>query len=171
MVIMEVNGKRPSVHPSCFIADNAYIVGDVRIKANSSVWFNTVLRGDTSSIEIGENSNIQDGTIIKPDRVSTVIGDQVSIGKRVVMEGVYIENEVVVGMGAILLENSRVGTRSVIGAGSLVSSNTNVQPSSLIMGVPGRLVGAVDPKHVKIIEQSWRTCNTNKDLYKRASVL
>ncbi len=162
---MEIHGKRPMIHESCYIAPNAMIIGDVRIRADSSVWFNAVLRADQASIEIGEGTNVQDGVIIHPDRRSTIIGDRVTIGHRAFIEGVYIEDEVLIGIGAIILEGAKIGRSSLIGAGTIVTKNTEIAPGKLVMGVPGREVGEVSPHHMKIINESWRTYIEHKEAY------
>ncbi len=166
MPIIEIHGKRPVIHESCYIAPNAAIIGDVRIKADSSVWFNAVLRGDQASIEIGEGTSIQDGVIIHPDRRSAIIGDHVTIGHGAFIEGVYIEDEVLIGIGAIVLEGARIGRGSLIGAGTLVTRDTVIKPGRLVMGVPGREVGEVSPHHTRMINESWRTYVDHKNAYK-----
>ena len=168
MPIIEVYGKKPVIHESCFIAPNATIVGDVRIKADSSVWFNAVLRGDQRSIEVGEMVSIQDNVVIHPDQRSTVIGNRVTIGHGAILEGVYIEDEVLIGIGAIVLEGVRIGRNSLIGAGSLVPSNMEIPEESLVMGVPAKIVGKVEGKHLKIIHSAWSVYRDHKDEYKRS---
>ena len=166
MPIIEIYGKRPIIHETCYIAPNATIVGDVRIKAESSVWFNAVLRGDQASIEIGEETNVQDGVIIHPDKRSAIIGNRVTIGHGAFIEGAYIEDEALIGIGAIILEGARIGRGSLIGAGAVVTKNMEIGPGKLVMGVPGREIGEVSSQHAKIINESWRIYLDHKEAYK-----
>lgn len=169
MPLIEINGKRPIIHGSCYVAPNATIIGDVRIKADSSIWFNSVLRADQTAIDIGEETNIQDGVIIHPDKRMAVIGDRVTIGHGAILEGVYIEEEALIGIGAIILEGVKVGRHSLIGAGSLVPSGMFIPEGSLVMGIPAKIIGEVNAKHLKIINVGWRGYLEHKDAYKDLS--
>ena len=123
--IFEFNGKFPQIHSSCFIAENATISGDVNIEEGSSVWFQSVIRGDVCPIRIGNNVNVQDASIIHGTlNLSKVqIGDLVSIGHRAIIHGCTIEDAVLIGMGAIILDNAIIEKNCIVAAGSVVIQN------------------------------------------------
>jgi carbonic anhydrase/acetyltransferase-like protein (isoleucine patch superfamily) len=132
-------GRTPKIAPSAFIASSADVIGDVEVGANASVWFQTVLRGDIEPIRIGARSNIQDGSIVHTILGSPVIvGEMVTVGHRAVLHGCAIESHCLIGMGAIVLNNVRVGEGSIVAAGALVLENTVIPPRSLYVGVPAR---------------------------------
>jgi carbonic anhydrase/acetyltransferase-like protein (isoleucine patch superfamily) len=116
------------------------LVGDVILGENSSVWYQCVLRGDINSIRIGSNSNLQDGTIVHvADRFGTVVGDWVTVGHRALLHACTVEDEVLIGMGAIVMDGAVIGRRSIVGAGAVVTGGTIVPPGSLVLGAPGRV--------------------------------
>ena len=131
----------PTIHPSAFIHAAATVCGNVTLGARVSVWATAVIRGDSDTIEIGDDSNIQDGTVVHVDEgVPTKIGKRVGVGHRAIIHGATIEDDVLVGMGAILLNGCHVATGSIIAAGAVVREGFEVPPNSLVMGVPGRVV-------------------------------
>lgn len=132
-------GVLPSVHPSAYIDQSAQVIGDVHIGPESSVWMNVVIRGDVHRIRIGARSNIQDGTIVHVMRGThpTTIGDEVTIGHSVVVHGCTLQDRVLVGMGAILLNGVVVGADSIVAAGTLLPEGSEVPRGSLVMGSPG----------------------------------
>lgn len=131
----------PTVHETAFIHPAAHVIGDVTLGAHVSVWPTAVLRGDTAPISVGEDSNLQDGTIVHVDRgVPCTIGRRVAIGHRAVIHGATIADDVLVGMGAILLNHVTVGSGSIIGAGAVVREGMTVPPNSLVVGVPGKVI-------------------------------
>ena len=134
-------GMLPRVHPSAFIDDSAQVIGDVEIGEESSVWMAVVIRGDVHRIRIGRRTNIQDGTVVHVmrDTHPTTIGDNVTIGHAAVVHGCEIENQCLIGMGAILLNGVRIGGRSIVAAGSLVVEGTKVPAQSLVMGSPAKV--------------------------------
>jgi len=133
--------KRPKIHPSCFIAPNATIVGDVEIAEGCGIWYNAVIRADLNPIRIGKNSNVQDNCIIHvSEENGTFIGENVSIGHGAMVHGARISNNVIVGIKAVVLDGAEIGEGSVIGAGAVVKSGMRVPPKSLVVGVPGRIV-------------------------------
>jgi carbonic anhydrase/acetyltransferase-like protein (isoleucine patch superfamily) len=131
----------PRVHPSAFIDDSAQVIGDVEIGEESSVWMCVVIRGDVNRIRIGRRSNVQDGTIVHvmKDTHPTSIGSNVTIGHAAVVHGCTIEDQCLIGMGAILLNGVTVGTGSIIAAGTLLPEGTQIPPRSLVMGSPGKV--------------------------------
>ena len=131
----------PTIHPTAFVHDGAFVIADVTLGARVSVWPTAVLRGDTAAIVVGEDSNVQDGTIVHVDHgVPCSIGARVGIGHRAIIHGATVEHDSLIGMGAILLNNVVVGTGSIIGAGAVCPEGMIVPPNSLVLGVPGRVV-------------------------------
>ncbi len=129
------------MNDSNFIAKSADIIGDVSLGENSSVWFQSVLRGDQEPIIIGENTNIQDGTVIHCDpNHPTNIGNNVSVGHNCTLHGCTIEDDVIVGMGSTVLNGAKIGKNSIVGAGSLITQNKEFEPGKLILGSPAKAV-------------------------------
>lgn len=141
-MIKEFDGIKPEIDESVFVAESADIIGDVKIGKNSSVWYNTVLRGDEGAkIRIGENTNIQDGTVVHVGwDVDTVIGDNVTVGHNALVHGCTIGNNSLVGMGAIVLNGAEIGEFCMIGAGALVTQNKKFPDGMLIIGSPAKAV-------------------------------
>lgn len=141
-LILEVKGIMPSFGNNCYIAPNATIVGDVIMGNDCSVWFNAVVRGDVNSIRIGNKVNIQDGAIIHCTylKASTLIGNNVSIGHNAIVHGCVIDDNVLVGMGAIVMDHAKIGSNSIIAAGAVVLENTVVESASIYAGVPAKKV-------------------------------
>jgi carbonic anhydrase/acetyltransferase-like protein (isoleucine patch superfamily) len=130
----------PRLAEDAFVATGAALVGDVELLEGASVWYGCVLRGDINRIRVGPRSNLQDGTVIHVgDRDPALIGADVVVGHRAVIHGCQIEDAVLVGMGAIILDGAVIGQGSVIAAGSLVTAGTRIPPRSLVLGVPGKL--------------------------------
>jgi len=140
-MIRPYRGLLPRVHPSAYIDESAQVVGDVEIGEESSVWMSVVIRGDVHRIRIGRRSNVQDGTVVHvmKDTHPTTIGDNVTIGHAAVVHGCTIEDQCLIGMGAILLNGSHIGTGSIVAAGTLVTEEMKVPPRSLVMGSPGKV--------------------------------
>ncbi|MBU6303262.1 MAG: gamma carbonic anhydrase family protein [Verrucomicrobia bacterium] len=129
------------VPASAFVAASADLLGEVSLGENSSVWYQCVLRGDINSIRIGANTNLQDGTIVHvADRFGTVVGDWVTVGHRALLHACTVGDEVLVGMGAIIMDGAVIGSRSIVGAGAVVTGGTVVPPGSLVLGAPGKVV-------------------------------
>lgn len=146
MIIKEVRGKKPVIPADCYVAENATIVGDVSFGENCSVWFNAVIRGDVNFISIGNKVNIQDGAVIHCTYLKhpTVIGNNVSIGHNAIVHGCTIHDNVLVGMGAIIMDGCVVESNSIIGAGSVVTQNTHVESGFIYAGIPAKKVKALN---------------------------
>ena len=128
-----------------FVAPTATIVGDVTIGAGSSVWYNAVLRGDMAAINIGEQTNIQDGCLLHvADGFPLVIGNYVTAGHGAILHGCTVEDDVLIGMGAIVLDGAIIGRGSIIGAGALITEGKVIPPHSLVVGVPGKVIRQLD---------------------------
>lgn len=141
-LILPVKGIEPVMGGNCFLAPNCTVVGDVIMGDDCSIWFNAVVRGDVNSIRIGNKVNIQDGAVIHCtyQKTKTLIGNNVSVGHNAIVHGCVIDNNVLVGMGAIVMDNAHIGSNSIIAAGAVVLENTRVEPGSIYAGVPARKV-------------------------------
>lgn len=155
-LIKGVKGKKPQIDSTCWLADNATIVGDVNMAANCNVWFNAVIRGDVCSIEMGENCNVQDGAVIHGtlNFSKTVMGKNVSIGHNAIVHGCTIEDNVLIGMGAIVMDNAVIKSGSMIAAGAVVLANTVVEENSLYAGTPARKVKDIDDRLKMVIDKT-----------------
>ncbi len=139
-MIIQYEGITPNIHSSVFVAPGAMIIGDVKIGEESSVWFNCVLRGDLEPIHIGCRTNIQDGTVIHMDKeIPCLIGDDVTVGHGAILHSCAIENEALIGMGAILLTGCKIGERAIVAAGTLVREGQEIPPGTVAMGVPAKV--------------------------------
>jgi carbonic anhydrase/acetyltransferase-like protein (isoleucine patch superfamily) len=145
----------PLIDPGVFIARGAQIVGDVRLAEGSSVWYNTVIRGDINYVEVGANSNIQDGSILHVENdTPCIVRDNVTVGHGVILHACTVESGCLIGMGAIILSGAVIGRGSVIAAGTLIRENVVVEPFSLMAGVPGRLIRQIDENN-RQTNQRW----------------
>ncbi len=142
MIIKAVNGKHPQIPNDCYIAENATIVGDVEIGSQCSIWFNAVIRGDVHFIKIGNKVNIQDGAIIHCTykKHPTIIGNNVSIGHNAIVHGCTVHDNVLIGMGAIVMDNCIIESNAIIAAGAIVIQNTVVESGTIYAGVPAKKV-------------------------------
>ena len=150
-LIKSVRGFTPRLGKDCFLADNATIVGDVIAGDNCSFWFNTVIRGDVNSIRIGNNVNIQDGAVLHTLYQKSVveIGDNVSIAHNAIIHGAKIHKNVLIGMGAIVMDFAEIGENSIIAAGAIVLSKTIVEPGSVYGGNPAKKLKDIEPEQTK----------------------
>ena len=167
-MILTYAGRVPRIAPSAFAADSADIIGDVEIGENSSIWFTSVLRGDIEPIRIGSNSNIQDGSIVHTMLGSpAAVGNWVTVGHRAVLHGCTIEDHCLIGMGAVLLNNVRVGEGSIVAAGALVLENTVIPSGSLYMGFPARFKRQLTEADRPFIDMHARHYLEYKEVYLR----
>jgi len=147
-LIRSYRGRTPQIAASAYIDPAAVVIGDVTIGEHSSVWPCAVIRGDVNWVRIGARTNVQDGAVlhVMKDEYPLVLGDSVTIGHGAVLHGCTVESRVLVGIGAIVLNNARIGTGSIIAAGTLVPEGTVVPPGSLFMGHPGKFRRALTPE-------------------------
>lgn len=147
-LIKSVRGKTPVFGKNYYLAENATVIGDVIMGNDCTVWFTAVVRGDVNNITIGNKVNIQDGAIIHCtyEKASTLIGNNVSIGHRAMVHGCEIKDNVLIGMGSIVMDNAVIGENSIIGAGAVVLENTIVEPNSIYAGIPAKKVKELDPE-------------------------
>ncbi len=141
-VILAVEDKNPIWGNNCYIAQNATIVGDVTMGDNCSVWFNAVIRGDVNSITIGHDTNIQDSAVIHAtyQKAATVIGNRVSVGHNAIVHGCTLEDNILIGMGAIVMDNAVVEPYCIIAAGAVVLENTRCESGFLYAGMPAKKI-------------------------------
>ena len=139
-----IDSHRPQIAEDAFIAPATVVVGRVRIGARSSVWYGSVLRGDDEEIVVGEDSNVQDLSVMHADPgYPAVLGDRVTVGHRAIVHGARVEDDVLIGMGAILLNGARIGSGSVIAAGAVVTPGAEIPPASLVAGIPAKVLRPV----------------------------
>jgi carbonic anhydrase/acetyltransferase-like protein (isoleucine patch superfamily) len=156
------------IDDSAFIAPGAVILGEVRIGAQSSVWYNAVIRGDTDTIAIGPRTNVQDGSVIHVDAgMPCSIGAGVTIGHRAVVHGALVEDDVLIGIGAIVLSGAYISHDCIIGAGSLVTGHSVIPPRSMVLGVPGRVVRQLTDDEVQSIRTAAQHYVEHSARYKR----
>ncbi len=146
-LVRTLKGLTPSFGRDVFLAETAVVIGDVVMGDGCSVWYNAVVRGDVNTIRIGDRVNIQDGAVLHCtfQRCGLEIGSDVSIGHNAIVHGCTIANKVLVGMGAIVMDQAEIGEGSVIAAGAVVTQHTKVAPGSLMAGVPAKRIGPVNP--------------------------
>jgi carbonic anhydrase/acetyltransferase-like protein (isoleucine patch superfamily) len=150
-IIKTVRGFTPKYGNNCFFADNSVVVGDVEMGDDCSIWYGAVLRGDVNSIRIGNKVNIQDGAVLHTlyQKSTIEIGDNVSVGHNVTIHGAKICNNVLVGIGATVLDHAVIGENSIIAANSLVLTGTIVEPNSVYAGVPAKKVKEIEPEQTQ----------------------
>jgi len=142
MIIKTLNGKTPVFGKECYLAENSVIVGDVIIGDHCSIWFNAVIRGDVHYIRIGNKVNVQDGAIVHCtyQKHPTIIGNNVSIGHNAIVHGCTIKDNVLIGMGAIVMDNCVIESNAIIAAGAVVTQNTRVEAGTIYAGIPAKKV-------------------------------
>lgn len=147
-LIKNCRGNTPEIDESCWLAENATIVGDVQLQEGCSVWFNAVLRGDVNSISIGKHCNIQDGAVVHCtyEKSTTVLGDYVSVGHNAIIHGCKISSNVLIGMGAIVMDHVEVPEHVIVAAGAVVLEGMKLESNSIYAGVPAKKVKALPEK-------------------------
>ena len=161
MLIKSVRGNTPSYGLDCFFAENSTLIGDVKMGDEVSVWFQAVVRGDVNSILIGNKVNIQDGVVIHAtyETASTYIGNNVSIGHNAIVHGCTIHNNVLIGMGSIIMDRCEIGSNSIIAAGAVVTQNTIVPEGTIFAGIPAKKIKDIDlnlqKKEIQRIAQNY----------------
>ncbi len=148
MIIKTVNGKTPVIGEDCYIADNATIVGDVTMGSQCSIWFNAVLRGDVNFIKMGNKVNVQDGAVIHCTylKAATTIGNNVSIGHNALVHGCTIHDNVLIGMGSIIMDDCVVESNSIIAAGAVLTKGTHVPAGTIFAGMPAKKIKDISPE-------------------------
>jgi carbonic anhydrase/acetyltransferase-like protein (isoleucine patch superfamily) len=157
-MIRPFRGVHPQIHPTAFICDSAQLIGDVHIAEESSIWFNTVVRGDMYYIRIGSRTNVQDNCVIhtRTGAHPAILEDEVTVGHSVTLHGCYVERGALIGIGSIVLDDARVGAQSLVAAGSLLSPGTIIPARSLVMGVPAKVKRPLTDEEVAGLELYWK---------------
>jgi carbonic anhydrase/acetyltransferase-like protein (isoleucine patch superfamily) len=157
-MIRSFRGIRPQIHDTAFIDDSAQVIGDVHVGEQSSIWCNTVVRGDMYFIRIGNRTNVQDNCVIhtRTDAHPVILEDEVTIGHSVTLHGCYVERGSLIGIGSIVLDDARVGAQSLVAAGSLISPGTIIPPRSLVMGLPAKVKRPLTDEEVLGLNLYWQ---------------
>ncbi len=157
MAIYKLDAVAPRVARSAWVADSAQVIGDVTLGEDSSVWFGTVVRGDTDTITIGRGTNIQDGGVLHADFGKPLtIGDHVTVGHKVMLHGCTVGDGSLIGIGAVVLNGARIGRHCLVGAGSLVTEGKEFPDGSMILGSPAKVVRSLTPEQIEALEASAR---------------
>ena len=155
MAVYELEGVAPQIAESAWIADSAQVMGDVQLGADASVWFGTVVRGDTAHITIGEGTNVQDASVLHADEgMPLTIGRHVTVGHQVMLHGCTIGDESLIGIGAIVLNGAKIGKICLVGAGALVTEGKEFPDGSMIIGSPARVVRQLTPEQIEGLRRS-----------------
>lgn len=167
-IFKTVRGFTPKYGKDCFIAENATLVGEVTMGDRCTVWFNAVVRGDVHSITIGDDTNIQDGAIIHCtyQKAKTIIGNKVSIAHGAIIHGCTIGDNVLIGMGAIIMDHAEVKSGSVVAAGAIVLPNTVVESNTIVAGIPAKRVKDTGKEMHEVIERTARNYPMYAEWYK-----
>ena len=153
-MIYELGERRVRIEGEVFVADSADVIGSVVLKDKSSVWFNTVLRGDTDEILIGEETNIQDNAVLHTDPgIRLILGRGVTVGHHAMVHGCEVGDYSLIGINAVVLNNAKIGKYCTIGANALVTQGQEIPDYSLVLGSPGKVVRTLDPSDAKLLEQ------------------
>jgi carbonic anhydrase/acetyltransferase-like protein (isoleucine patch superfamily) len=167
-VIARLQDWTPQVDPTCFVAPSATVIGQVTLARGASIWFNTVVRGDMAPIIIGEDTNVQDLAMVHVDyNTPTVIGSRVVVGHRAIIHGATVGDDCIIGMGAILLNRSRVGSNSIVAAGAVVREDFVVPDGSLVVGVPAAIKRPLTPEETERIRRNARDYAARAKLYRQ----
>lgn len=155
MAVYALDGVEPQIAENAWVADSAQVMGEVHLGADASVWFGTVVRGDTSSITIGEGTNVQDASVLHADLgMPLVIGRHVTVGHQVMLHGCTIGDESLIGIGAIVLNGAKIGKNCLVGAGALVTEGKEFPDGSMIIGSPARVVKQLTAEQMQGLRQS-----------------
>lgn len=155
MAIFELDGLRPQISGSAWVADSAEVIGDVELADDASVWFGAVIRGDSDSIRIGQRTNIQDSSVLHADTgMPLTLGDDVTVGHQVMLHGCTIGDGSLIGIGSVVLNGARIGKSCLVGAGSLVTEGKEFPDGSMIMGRPAKLVRQLTAEQLEALRRS-----------------
>ena len=167
MALYQLDDLTPTVHESAWVADNAQVMGDVKLAENSSVWFGVVIRGDTETITIGQGSNIQDNSVLHADHGMPLnIGENVTVGHQVMLHGCTIGDGSLIGIQAVILNGAKIGKNCLVGAGSLVTEGKEFPDGCMILGSPARAVKQLSPEQIEGLKMSAQHYMNNANRYK-----
>ena len=170
--IISFKGKVPKIDPSALIFETATVIGDVEIGAGSSVWPGVVIRGDLQPIRIGDNTNVQDNAVIHAPshfEAPVRIGNSVSIGHCAMLHGCEVDDNSLIGIHAVILDKTKVGSWVLVGAGAVVPSNLTIPPKSLVLGVPGKVIRQLDDDDLKYMKNNAKSYTQLVEAYKKAN--
>ncbi len=164
-------GIYPKIDPSVYLSENVVVIGDVEIGEDSSVWFGSVVRGDVNYIRIGKRTNIQDNSVVHVthDTHPTIVGDNVTVGHRVILHGCVLGSNILVGMGAVIMDGVEIEDYVLVGAGALITPNKKIPSGVLVAGVPAKIIRELRPEEIRMIEESARNYVNYKNEYLRES--
>ncbi len=167
MAIYELDGRAPQMADSAWVADSAQVIGDVTLAEDVSIWFGSVLRGDTSNLRIGAGTNIQDGSVLHADPGKPlVVGERVTVGHQVMLHGCTIGDESLIGIGAVVLNGAKIGRNCLVGAGALITEGKEFPDGSMIIGSPAKAVRELSPEQIEGLRQSAQHYIDNARRYK-----
>lgn len=166
-MLMSFKGIYPKLHDGVWIAPTATVIGDVEIGNDSSIWFNTVIRGDVAAVRIGRETNIQDNCILHAadQKTGVIIGNQVSVGHLTILHGCEIQDNTLVGMGSIIMDGAVIGKNCIVAAGSLITANSYFEEGSLILGRPAKVIKTVTLEQIERNRKRVENYMMYKDLY------
>ncbi len=169
-MIQTFDGHTPRLHPTSWVHDGAWLIGEVELASEASVWPTAVMRGDMGPIYLGESSNLQDGAVCHNTGGSstTRIGARVTVGHRAVLHGCIIEDDCLIGMGAIVMDNAVIGRGSIVGAGAVVLGGRVIPPGSMVLGAPGKVARAVTDAEKQWIDYSWQVYVDRARVWRKA---
>lgn len=166
MPLRELEGKKPRIHPTAFVSETAYLLGEVVVGEDSTILPGVVIRADRGTITIGKGSNIQDNSVIHSDTDATY-GDGVTLGHRVMCHARTVGNNVLIGNGAVVNDGAVIGEDSIIASGAVVLENTVIPPGSMVVGVPGKVIGPTQEKHKELIHTAAKNYIGYNKRYKK----
>ncbi len=166
-LVVPLNGATPVVEPGAWLAPGVVLVGDVTVRSGASIWFGSVLRAETGSIEVGPDANIQDNSVLHTDDgLRLTVGRNTSVGHGVVLHGCVVGDDVVVGMGSRILNTARIGSESLVAAGAVVLEGMEAPARSLVAGVPAKVRGELDDERVESLRENGRIYQELRDTYR-----
>lgn len=168
MAVYELDGHAPRLGPGAWVADSAQVIGKVTLEENASVWFGTVVRGDTEHLHIGRGSNVQDGSVLHADAgVPLRIGEDVTVGHKVMLHGCTVGDGSLIGIGAVVLNHARIGKNCLVGAGALVTEGKEFPDGSMILGSPAKAVKQLSPEQIEGLRRIAQHYVDNAALYRQ----
>ncbi|ACB95717.1 gamma carbonic anhydrase family protein [Beijerinckia indica] len=166
-MLYRLDDHQPRIDATCFIAPNATLIGQVHVDAEASIWFGTVLRGDTEALHIGRGSNVQDNSVLHADPgFPLILEEDVTIGHLAIVHGCFVGAGSLIGMGATVMNGAKIGAQCLIGAGSLITEGKEIPPRSIVRGAPGKVVGEVSEQHLANIARTAKTYRERAQRYR-----
>ncbi len=168
MAIYELDGHTPQLGQNAYVADSAQVIGKVTLEENASVWFGTIIRGDSEHIRIGRNSNVQDGSVLHADEgVPLTLGENVSVGHKVMLHGCTVGDGSLIGIGAVVLNHAKIGRNCLVGAGALVTEGKEFPDGSMILGSPAKAVKQLTPEQIAGLQRIAQHYVDNAERYRK----